>query len=197
MATITEKQASFIRSLVVELELAEDVDAAFDSLYAEMTISEASSAIDGLLQIRAERKAQQKATVEVHSTVTEPALPEGYFTVEFGELYDGEETHRTFRVKDASSQSKLAGKRIISLLVGSNNESDYTGVGFVDADGVKVWKRFSGDSVMREAIDILTGDVESAQMGYAMRSGNCYVCGRLLTEPESIKLGIGPVCREG
>lgn len=127
----------------------------------------------------------------------EYALPQGYFTVEFGELYDGEETHRTFRVKDASSQSKLSGKRIISLLVGSNNMGDYMGVGFVTADGVSLWKRFGDDTVLADAIRILNDDPHAAQMGYAMSSGNCYVCGRLLTEPESIKMGIGPVCREG
>ena len=27
------------------------------------------------------------------------------------------------------------------------------------------------------------------------RIGKCRICGRLLTDPESVSLGIGPVCR--
>lgn len=193
----TDKQLGYLNSLIDQVGLLEVLDGVED--LRNLSRKAASVAIDEYLVARKAQWAEaEKMADEAAATVLpEFALPEGYFTVQFGERYDGEETHRTFRVKDASSQSKLAGKRIISLLTGPDNTGDYMGVGFVTDQGVSVWKRFSAEGVMKDAIDILLGDVETAQMGYAMQSGNCYVCGRLLTEPESIKLGIGPVCRGG
>lgn len=46
--------------------------------------------------------------------------------------------------------------------------------------------------------DVLTAcaDPEAAAVAYGQRFGNCSCCGRLLTNPESIELGIGPICRE-
>lgn len=46
--------------------------------------------------------------------------------------------------------------------------------------------------------DILTAcsDPEKAAVAYGQKFGNCSCCGRLLTNPESIELGIGPICRE-
>lgn len=36
---------------------------------------------------------------------------------------------------------------------------------------------------------------DAAKMAYARELGQCYECSRTLTDPESIRLGIGPVCR--
>lgn len=46
--------------------------------------------------------------------------------------------------------------------------------------------------------DILAAcaDPEKAAVAYGQRYGICSCCGRLLTNPESIELGIGPICRE-
>lgn len=197
-APITEKQADYIRSLCAEVR--PDVPVNEEGLMS-LSRREASKHIDALLSRRAELKvaaavAKVEEDPQAAEAAADPSLREGYFTVQFGEEYDGEETHRTFRVRDAGSQSKLSGQRIISLLTGPQNTSDYMGVGFVTADGVKLWKRFASESVLVDAIRILEEDPGMAAKGYAMESGNCYVCGRLLTEPESIELGIGPVCRE-
>src|SRR5688572_23093574 len=43
--------------------------------------------------------------------------------------------HRTFKVSTVRGDGGLAGKRIIALLTGSDNENDYTGFGFVREDG--------------------------------------------------------------
>jgi hypothetical protein len=37
-------------------------------------------------------------------------------------------------------------------------------------------------------------DRTEAGKAYALASGCCYICNRLLTTPESIADGIGPVC---
>lgn len=187
---MTEKQAGYIRSLLSQLGTA-DVDQAFTEVYSKMDRREASAAIDGLLRLRAEGVSLSVTQGEPEPMVPATyALPEGYFTVV---LEAG--GHRTFRVREVKG-GKLSGRRIISYLAGSNNESDYVGFGFVNTSGVSVWKRFASESTLRDALDILLGDHVAAQLGYAMESGNCYRCGRLLTDPESITLGIGPVCRE-
>lgn len=47
--------------------------------------------------------------------------------------------HRTFQVKTQSEDAPFAaGKRIVMMLTGEDNEEDYTGFGFVTAHGVQV-----------------------------------------------------------
>jgi hypothetical protein len=51
---------------------------------------------------------------------------------------------------------------------------------------------------MVSQIDILTfvlKDVEASQKLFAQELGQCYRCGRTLTDETSRKLGIGPICR--
>lgn len=122
-------------------------------------------------------------------TAPEFSLDEGYYTV----VMDGV-GHRTFRVSTVKSGG-LAGRRIISYLMGSDNTSDYQGCGFVTQDGVKFWRRFAGESLLTYAVEVLLDGPTKAQKDYSLHSGNCYVCGRMLTDPTSVELGIGPVCR--
>lgn len=181
----TAKQLSFLESLAEQTGFSGVVD--FDTF----SKAEASDAISSMLELRDEqRKAKLAEHSEAAGTPLTDELPEGYYTVV---LESGE--HRTFRIKVASSQSKLAGKAIISYLSGSDNTSDYTGFGFVEGTQIKIWRRFSEDSTLADAAKILVGDPTAAQQGYAKVSGNCYICARTLTDPTSIDLGIGPVCR--
>lgn len=128
--------------------------------------------------------------VEPATGVTGTRVPDGYFTVV---LTSGE--RRTLRVTTVRS-GNLAGRRIVKYLAGPSNETDYVGFGFVDDDGVSLWKRYRDDSTLAEAVRVLWSDPLAAGKGYALESENCFVCNRLLTEPESIEAGIGPVCRE-
>ncbi|MEN9998846.1 MAG: hypothetical protein RI922_1836 [Bacteroidota bacterium] len=41
-----------------------------------------------------------------------------------------------------------------------------------------------------------TNNLTDAILHYGLQTGECSVCGRPLSDPESIRLGIGPVCRE-
>ena len=125
--------------------------------------------------------------------------------------------HRTFRV--AQGSGKLEDKRILSLLVGSDNSSDYEGFAFLKDDGVSVWSRFvKGQGTYRTRFSVRvwnaawtahqkmahmlwnlvssTGDAQQyLDMGYTVsESRECFRCGRTLTTPESIEKGIGPVC---
>ncbi len=125
-------------------------------------------------------------------------LPDGTYTVVFEEG-----NHRTLKIATAPESSKLAGKRIISYLSGSDNADwrSYTGFGFIndtdDGDECSffIWSKFRiGKGLLTEAVEVLLGDPKAAAKAYGMESGRCCVCGRLLTVPESIEAGIGPVC---
>lgn len=130
------------------------------------------------------------------NTYGEPARPEivtlpaparqGTFTVPV------ESSHRTVRVS-----AVVDGVRFVSLLTGPDR---YTCIGLIRDAGFKWTRRFAdhdAPAVRAAVATVLTFNEESLERYgklYAMESGNCWVCGRELTTPESIAAGIGPVC---
>jgi len=106
--------------------------------------------------------------------------------------------HRTFQIRTQPDDARFApGKRIVSLLDGSNNEFDYTGFGFVNDDGsIAVWRKKSGG--VFDVYARMLSNPESFQKRGAeyLFAGKCRICNRKLTTPESIERGIGPVCAE-
>ena len=122
-------------------------------------------------------------------------IPDGKYTVVIGD------EHRTIRISTQDEDADFApGKRIAAFLSGPDNYTNYTSFAFVDANGTAtLWKRFRGDSILAQALAILLSGKEGAINGlraYGMESGHCGICGRELTAPESIEMGIGPVCAE-
>ncbi len=117
----------------------------------------------------------------------------GFLTVKSTRTGD----HRTFRVSTQKDDADFApGERVIGLLTGPDNASDYTSFGFVKGDRVFVWKKRRGgqfDSLARmiERLDnhVVKGDVE------LNIDAKCRKCNRPLTTPESVESGIGPICR--
>jgi hypothetical protein len=110
--------------------------------------------------------------------------------------------HRTFKIKTQPKDSSFApGSRIVSMLIGPDNQGDYHQFGFVNDDGsVVVWRSKRGsygrqsewDKLGRMLSDL---DRYSAKHGLqVMWSATCRKCNRELTTPESIQSGIGPVC---
>ena len=107
--------------------------------------------------------------------------------------------HRTFRIWTQAEDADFApGERILSLLVGSDNESDYQGFAFVQADGkISLWKRYrdSGPWAAYAKMVRFQEHYEARGIEYMIES-RCRKCNRPLTNPESIESGIGPVCAE-
>lgn len=107
--------------------------------------------------------------------------------------------HRTFRIltRNFGSQDEPEPKRVVSLLTGPDNGSDYMPFGFIDNQGrVVTWKRYRGQdgkSDWQKFASILTFPEAYPGCEYAF-SVRCRRCGRELTTPESIKSGIGPIC---
>lgn len=105
--------------------------------------------------------------------------------------------HRTFRIRTQKKDSKFApGRRVLSLLTGSNNETSFMPFAFVENDGsVLIWNKHRGTQFHRLArlIQDLPGECERFGLEVSW-SAKCRCCNRKLTTPESIASGIGPVC---
>jgi hypothetical protein len=119
--------------------------------------------------------------------------------------------HRTFKIHTVRD-GKLEGKRIVSLLTGSDNESSYTGFGFVSNSCVNVWTKKQSSTfrfyaqIIEKAFEAIqeayeasgeTVDVKIEHLSrtYTVRhEKRCLCCNRKLTTPASLKAGYGPEC---
>jgi hypothetical protein len=105
--------------------------------------------------------------------------------------------HRTFKINTAR-KGGLEGRRIVSLLDGPDNETSYSGFGFAEAAGVKVWRKKADSKTYRTYASMIEDPAKWEAKGLVyLFSEKCRVCNRKLTDPISIQLGIGPVCRAG
>lgn len=105
-------------------------------------------------------------------------------------------THRTFRIRTQKPDAKFApNARILSMLTGPDNTSDYQQLGFVNPDGsIRLWSRFRSERYEAFA-DVLRRPEAWTKAGCEYHyEGRCRVCNRTLTTPESIESGIGPKC---
>jgi hypothetical protein len=102
--------------------------------------------------------------------------------------------HRTFKVSTVQ-KGNLKDKRVISLLIGQDNETDYLGFGFVREDGtVAVWNKHRGTQFDKFA-DLFDRETYWRNRGVEfMAETVCRKCNRKLTDPVSIETGIGPIC---
>lgn len=120
-------------------------------------------------------------------------------------------------------KGNLAGKRMLALLTGPNNERDFTAVAFWDDAQMRVavWRRYrgpgshmaidgfnwqtSGWSAYEQKLaiwcDLATRGADADAHGFwwgegyrLQLEGRCLRCNRKLTHPESIEAGIGPEC---
>lgn len=115
--------------------------------------------------------------------------------------------HRTFWVRRQDDKADFApGKRVAYLLTGSQNDDldSYTGFAFVDDAGIHVWgSKLQKGPIWAQFADMLwTLALDGAFSLWADRGytilveGACCRCNRPLTTPESIRIGIGPICAE-
>lgn len=140
--------------------------------------------------IAAELAADEAYRQHLMSTVAQ-----GFYTV----VEDGE--HHTFKLGPWKDDTYRPGQQIrwIGLLIGSDNTSDYETCARQGSNGdVTMHGMFKGSAVVAESLAALLGtDVEghkAARLAYAMESGRCARCGRMLTVPVSLHAGLGPEC---
>src|SRR6185503_17282774 len=123
-------------------------------------------------------------------------LPNGTYTIILDAATD---EYRTIRLADAPASFNAApGTQIASFLSGADNEASYTGFAFVVGTSARIWKKFdkhSGGKCVQALAQLLASDDPiEAMREYVLRSARCGVCGRKLTTPDSIRMGIGPIC---
>jgi hypothetical protein len=108
------------------------------------------------------------------------------------------ETEEGYAVRKARA---LRGVRFVMVMTGADNENDYTYIGHISEDrrfrldrrsrlatetpSVRAWRWFW--RVLRERHD-------SLDQCEVWHDGRCARCGRLLTVPDSVARGLGPVC---
>lgn len=109
--------------------------------------------------------------------------------------------HRTFRIRtedDFRNRDKKT--RFIGLLVGSNNETDYLTIGEVAENGtLRVWnkqEKAHGETARLFWALLTEGEHRWAAGCKLEAATTCRRCNRKLTDPVSLNLGIGPICRE-
>lgn len=134
------------------------------------------------------------ATIDLGRTA--PAIHNGYLTI----TNPVTGNHRTFRIRTQPADARFApGERVVGLLTGPDNTEDYQGFGFVQPDGsIRVWRSKRGDGAPSEwerFADLIARRVEYEGRLVYQESRRCLRCNRELTDPTSIELGIGPVCR--
>ena len=109
-------------------------------------------------------------------------------------------SHITLKIHTAK-QGKLKGKRIVSKLIGSDNVNSYKGFAFVDGDMIMAWRSQHNPKNAQIASILQSIMVEGDNSRFANKvsmklSKRCMRCNRTLTTPESIEMGIGPICLE-
>lgn len=130
-------------------------------------------------------------TPELYQSLTAPWLSSGYHTLTFP---DG--SHRTFRVR-LDHLGAFKGKRTIALLIGPDNTQEYESIGLVGTDRFILWKRHAtGKLAEHAAIFWRLARGEEIEGYELLTSKRCRICLRPLTDPESIRTELGPVCRE-
>jgi hypothetical protein len=120
---------------------------------------------------------------------TEDMIPNGTYTLSFP---SGE--WKTFRIR-TEKNGDFRGKRTIAILTGPDNTTEFEKFGFVDAGGVKTWKRYAGSKFDQYGQIIWSLSRGEELDGYEVRvAKRCMRCNRIITTPSSIDANYGPEC---
>jgi hypothetical protein len=100
----------------------------------------------------------------------------------------------TYRVKKSDGDRPVY---FVSLLNGADNTDNYAYVGTIFDNGFRVTRksRVAPDAPSVVAFAFFSTHMEDARIE-VWHEGACGRCGRVLTVPESIESGLGPVCAE-
>lgn len=111
--------------------------------------------------------------------------------------------YRTFQIRTQAQDAGFApGKRIVGLLSGPDNINDYSNFAFLNENGtLSVWQKKRTPIFAHYAylLEVLLGGKPNTKRLPLTRykvheQRRCLRCNAVLTTPESIEAGIGPVC---
>ena len=179
MRTATAKQTAFITRLVNERYEDQDIRDLFAARCADpsFTTREASEMIDQLLATpRSEPTPAPAAPSAPVDGLDLTAVPAGRYAVEVDGVY------KFFRI-DGPTEGKWAGWRFVKIQ--ASDELHRLG-------SQRPGSAYQGKMV--DALREVAADPRAASVAYGRELGRCGVCGRTLTDADSIAAGIGPVC---
>jgi len=135
----------------------------------------------------AERAVQRAAQVAAAPTVNTEALFAAFAKATEGGLKRPKMNFDGFVVSMAPVTGKNAGALYVKR---PGEDGEYLGkiVG-----GKFLSTRECSDEVRAEVIKLIE-DPKAASMAYGLRTGNCCICSRALTDAASVAAGIGPIC---
>ena len=122
-------------------------------------------------------------------------VPNGTYTVVMGGEY------RTIRLRKDFRDNADEGTQVAAFLSGSDNTGDYTGFAWVAGGEIKAWGKYRDSAAIAKTREFLSflmsgrSNWEAAGNAYAKESGRCFMCGRVLTNPDSLAVMVGPECR--
>jgi len=176
----SEKQVAFIRKLLEQKDVnANDTDMVEDALNAgRMTAGQASGLISDLLQRNNRKVVAHDVTVKVGVITPEYVTEDGMY------LKD----NVIYKVQFNKAQGD--GRRLYAKRLEVTNESEF----LADPQNVEPHVHFvyEAGAVKR----LCAGDRMTMEQAKAFGAlyGTCCVCGRTLTDENSIAAGIGPIC---
>ena len=112
----------------------------------------------------------------------------------FGRAMDGGQKRPVYRAAGlVLSLAPLSGRNSGSIYVKDAETGDYFG----KIDEHLVYRAVhAAPEWAAEALSRIARDPSTAAVEYGRETGRCSCCGRELTNPESIALGIGPICKD-
>lgn len=137
-------------------------------------------------------------TISTHSIVGNPEFLIGgnaYFTVA-----NGMGSHFTYRITRRKNED--SSPYFVSVLKGPDNTRNYQYMGLyrrkLNSLEIRGKSKFKPADVevltFQWAIRVILAEIKLKE-GYSIQhAGKCCVCARMLTDPDSIKAGIGPTC---
>ena len=107
----------------------------------------------------------------------------------------GRETRFTFKFSHPENREVV----FVALLVGSDNEADYEYLGFIGRSGLlQAGRKGNPKAPAFQALAWYIRKAEEApevaEQAEFWHEGVCGRCGKALTNPDSIALGLGPKC---
>jgi hypothetical protein len=129
---------------------------------------------------RKAREEKQKALISSKTTGLDLSdLPSGYYAVPNGD------TRLKVRINRPTKQSRWYGWTFVSDGAAYGQSRNY---GKQAPSG-----KYQGE--IKEQLEAIMADPYEAMTAYGKLTGTCGACGRMLEDEESVRLGIGPVCR--
>lgn len=153
------------------------------------SLTEAQLATVERLRLQDSERDAQRAQEKVSREASAPAVTIEAIETAFQHAFAAQIKNPKLRLADfvftpAKAHSKNAGAVYVTR--------DGAYLGKIAAG--KFMRSFECDAVIETEVVKVASDPRQAAIAYGQKFGSCSCCGRELTNPESIALGIGPVC---